>query len=66
MPICFSLLMHCARRAASRAAWTAGSKRAINTAMIAITTNNSISVKARRVRLMEGISGMKMGFVRYV
>src|SRR6478609_173821 len=38
------------RRAASRAAWTAGSKRAINTAMIAITTNSSMSVKPLRLR----------------
>src|SRR5207237_3241226 len=36
------------RRAASRAACTAGSSRAINTAMIAITTKSSISVKACR------------------
>src|SRR5262249_48285841 len=39
------------RRAASRAAWTAGKSKAIRTAMMAITTSNSISVKpcARRV-----------------
>ena len=36
------------RRAASRAACTAGNSRAINTAMIAITTSSSISVKPRR------------------
>ena len=35
------------RRAASRAAWTAGSKSAIRTAMMAITTSSSISVKPR-------------------
>ena len=40
-----------ARRAASRAAWTAGNSRAIRTAMIAITTSNSISVNAFRPRL---------------
>ena len=34
----------CMRRA-SRAAWTAGNNIAIRTAMIAITTNNSISVQ---------------------
>jgi hypothetical protein len=39
------LLTHCTRRAASRADWTAGSSKAIRTAMIAITTSNSISVK---------------------
>src|SRR6516162_4340560 len=56
------LLRHCPRRAASRAAWTAGSRRAISTAMIAMTTSNSINVKARAVRrligevLMEGES----------
>src|SRR6266436_9172504 len=46
-PICFMLLRHCMRRAASRAAWTAGKSRAIRTAMMAITTNSSISVKPR-------------------
>ena len=46
-PICFRLLTHWVRRAASRAACTAGSKSAIRTAMIAITTSNSISVKPR-------------------
>src|ERR1700722_11496604 len=39
------LLVHWDRLAASRADWTAGSKSAISTAMIAITTSNSISVK---------------------
>jgi len=47
MPICFRLLVHWVRRAASLADWTAGSKSAINTAMIAMTTSSSISVKAR-------------------
>jgi hypothetical protein len=37
--------MHCARRAASRADWTAGKSKEIRIAMIAITTNNSMSVK---------------------
>src|SRR5262245_46755796 len=46
-PICFRLLTHCIRRAASRAACTAGNKSAIRTAMIAITTSNSMSVKPR-------------------
>src|SRR5215210_7302776 len=41
------LLTHWARRAASRAACTAGRSRAINTAMIAMTTSNSISVNPR-------------------
>src|SRR4051812_29695395 len=48
-PICLMLLTHCALRAASRAACTAGNSRAIRTAMIAITTSNSIRVKPRRV-----------------
>ena len=43
--------MHWARRAASRADCTAGSSRAIRTAMIAITTRSSISVKPRSVTL---------------
>ena len=46
-PICLRLLVHWARRAASRAAWTAGRSRAIRTAMIAITTSSSISVNPR-------------------
>src|SRR5881227_2575219 len=45
MPICFKLLTHCIRRAASRAACTAGKSSAIRTAMIAITTSSSIKVK---------------------
>src|SRR5262249_39903609 len=44
------LLRHCARRAASRAACTAGSSRAIKTAMMAMTTSNSIRVKPPRNR----------------
>ncbi len=35
-------------RAASRAAWTAGNKRAIRTAMMAMTTSSSINVKPLR------------------
>src|SRR3954463_4961251 len=50
MPICFKLLMHWDRRAASRAACTAGSSSAIRTAMIAMTTSSSIRVKAREDR----------------
>ena len=33
--------------------WTAGSRSAISTEMIAMTTNNSISVKPRRRRMKE-------------
>src|SRR3954447_1595800 len=46
-PSCFRLLVHWARRAASRADCTAGSSREISTAMMAITTSSSISVKPR-------------------
>src|SRR5207253_3033618 len=38
--------MHCVRAAASRTFCTAGKSRPISTAMIAITTSSSISVKA--------------------
>ena len=44
-PSCLRLLVHWARRAASRAACTAGKRSEISTAMIAITTSSSISVK---------------------
>src|SRR5262249_20111602 len=47
-PICLRLFRHFIRAAASRTFWTAGSKRPTRTAMIAITTNSSISVNARR------------------
>src|SRR5215218_1766019 len=53
MPSCFMLFTHCDRRAASRAACTAGKSRAISTAMIAITTKSSISVKPRRERFIQ-------------
>src|SRR6516165_1665332 len=49
MPICLRLLTHCARRAASRADCTAGSKSAIKTEMMEMTTSNSIRVKPRRM-----------------
>src|SRR5436190_29356 len=42
------LFLHCVRRAASRACWTAGRSRAMRIAMIAITTRSSINVNARR------------------
>src|SRR4051812_2316151 len=53
-PSCFRLLVQEARRAASRADWTAGRSRAIKTAMIAITTSNSIRVKPRDRLRREG------------
>src|SRR5438270_6318579 len=46
---CLQLLVHWARRAASRAACTAGRSSAISTAMIAITTRSSIRVKPREL-----------------
>src|SRR3990170_2081774 len=49
--------MHAARRATSRAAWTAGSNSATNTPMIAITTNSSINVNPQRM-------GMRIGLMR--
>jgi hypothetical protein len=51
------LLTHWLRRAASRAAWTAGNSSAINTAMIAMTTSSSISVNPRRDDDVEDMDG---------
>src|SRR5262249_58510004 len=56
-PNCLRLLTHWARRAASRAAWTAGRSRAMRTAMIAITTSSSISVKPSRRRQADVMTG---------
>lgn len=39
------LLAHRVRRAASRACWTAGSRRLTRIVMMEITTSNSMSVK---------------------
>src|SRR5215213_4620646 len=61
MPICLRLLVHWARRAASRAACTAGSNSAISTPMIAMTTSSSISVNPRRARDMDGPPLRMMG-----
>src|SRR5262245_5279715 len=49
--ICFKLLVHFNRAAASRTFWTAGRSRPIRTAMIAMTTSSSIRVNPDRVRL---------------
>jgi hypothetical protein len=43
--------MHVLRRPASRALWTAGSKRPTSVAMIEITTSSSTSVNPRALRL---------------
>src|SRR5881275_1977085 len=51
--------MHCMRAAASRTFWTAGSRSPMRMAMMAITTNNSISVKAERRRGMGGLREVK-------
>src|SRR5438094_1887409 len=47
---CLRLFRHWARAAASRTFCTAGTKRPIKMAMMAMTTSSSISVKARRRR----------------
>src|SRR5258708_6432845 len=46
--ICLTLLVHWMRAAASRTFCTAGRSRPISTAMMAMTTNNSSSVKPGR------------------
>ena len=48
-PICLMLFEQLMRLAASRTFCTAGTNRPTNTAMMAITTSNSISVKAERL-----------------
>src|SRR5262249_16562380 len=48
MPICLRLLAHWVRAAASRTFCTAGKRSPMRMAMMAITTSNSMSVKARR------------------
>src|SRR5262249_29486849 len=49
-PICLRLFSLWVRAAASRTFWTAGTNKPIKMAMMAMTTSNSISVKARRRR----------------
>src|SRR5690242_16966193 len=51
-PSCLRVLVHWDRRAASRADWTAGSSRAIKTAIMAITTKSSMRVNALRLLLL--------------
>ena len=55
------LFTHWARRAASRAACTAGNSRAISTPMMAMTTSNSISVKPSAAMAHGGRSGGRFG-----
>src|SRR5262245_35489578 len=62
-PICFRLLVQLMRLAASRIFWTAGRRRPIRIAMMAITTNNSIKVNADLVEKRRSIftSGFRSG-----
>src|SRR5690606_35105754 len=53
-PICLRLFWQDIRRAASRAAWTAGNSSPTRMPMIAITTNSSTSVKPEGVRSRRG------------
>src|SRR3954467_7579277 len=53
-PICLRLFWHFTRAAASRTFWTAGSRRPIRMAMMAMTTKSSMSVKAGRGRAAGG------------
>jgi hypothetical protein len=46
-PICLMLLEHDIRRAASRAAWTAGSNSPTRIPIIAMTTSSSTKVNPR-------------------
>src|SRR4051812_42951930 len=52
-PSCLRLFWQLMRAAASRTFWTAGNSRPIRMAMMAITTSNSIKVKAGRRRMMD-------------
>ena len=58
---CLRLLVHWVRRAASRAAWTAGSNRAVKMPMIAITTRSSTRVKPLEIRTDGNRMVMKSG-----
>src|SRR5262245_46091088 len=55
MPSCLRLFWQLKRAAASRTFWTAGSKRPMRMAMMAITTNSSISVNAWRLAFGGGL-----------
>src|SRR5690242_17617100 len=65
-PIWCRLLAHFIRLAAARTFWTAGSKRLITTAMMAMTTSNSISVKPVRRVCIEGSLAKDRRNRRYV
>src|SRR5439155_11043946 len=51
-PIWWRLLAQRMRLAAERTFWTAGRSRPMRMAMMAMTTSNSMSVKAERLRCM--------------
>src|SRR5436190_10286105 len=60
-PSCFRLFEQLIRAAASRTFWTAGNNNPINTAMMAITTNNSIRVNADRLTGLRDMIHLKRG-----
>src|SRR5688572_23352798 len=60
-PSCLRLFRHWERRAASRAACTAGSSSAIRMPMMAMTTSSSTSVKPDDVRRMGMLLGRDEG-----
>jgi len=63
-PICLRLFLDWAELAAVRTFWTAGTSRPTSTAMMAITTSNSMSVKPRRCgEGMERIMEIPRGIV---
>ena len=55
-PNCFRLLAQLARRAASRARAKAGRRMAARIPMMAMTTNNSISVKPLLLMILRSVS----------
>jgi hypothetical protein len=59
MPICLRLFEDCVRAAASRTFCTAGRRSPMRTAMMAITTSSSISVKPRQRKRRTRNWGMK-------
>src|SRR5713101_6521458 len=63
-PSCFRLFWQFERLAASRTFCTAGSSRPIKITMIAMTTSNSISVKAMRRRMIALLLGTTGGSAR--
>src|SRR3954451_19303169 len=64
-PSCFMLFVHWALRADSRAACTAGKSRPIRTAMIAITTKSSMSVKPR-LRIVQLLAHLEIALIEFV